>query len=127
MFAYISQIRSALPLAAAKGLEIAKKTRTGIATAKERTQTLRDMWDYVNQCEDAGNLSVPQASITRALTWLLRDELGHGEEYISEVLNWFLYFANEFEDPSEIAEELVRKVFISELGNGNPRHSTAQG
>jgi hypothetical protein len=127
MFAYISHMRSVLPPAAAKGLEVAKRTLAGVTTPQERTQTLRDMWDYIVQCEASGKLPVPESSITRAITWLLQDELGPGEEYISEVLHWFLYLANEFEDRSDIAAQLLRKVFASEQEDENLHQSTAQG
>jgi len=126
MFAYISQMRRALPPAAARGLEVAKKIREGTVTSREREQAIKEIWNYVNAI-DPHNHELPESSITRIITCLLRDDLGAGEEYVSEILHWVIYFANRFEDHSEIAEELLRKAFASEPENGNLHQSTAQG
>jgi hypothetical protein len=85
MFEYISQIRSTLPPVAATAWEIVKKSRAGIVTPQERDQTIRHMWDYVNQCEAAGKRESPESGVTRALFFLLN---GPGEEYVSEDLHW---------------------------------------
>ena len=124
MFEYISQIRSTLPPVAATAWEVVKKSRAGIVTPQERDQTIRHMWDYVNQCEAPGKRESPESGVTRALFFLLN---GPGEEYVSEDLHWFFYFANQFEDHSDVAEELLRKVFASEPGDRNPRQATTQG
>jgi hypothetical protein len=116
MFAYISQMRRVLPPAAARGLEVAKKIREGTVTSREREQAIKEIWNYVDAI-DPHNRELPESSITRIITWLLRDDLGAGEEYVSEVLHWFLHFANEFEDHSDIAEMLLRKIFSSAQGN----------
>ena len=126
MFAYISQIRRALPPAAARGLEVAKKIREGTVTSREREQAIKEIWNYVNAI-DPHNRELPESSITRIITWLLRDDLGPGEEYVSEILNWVIYFANRFEDHSEIAEELLRKAFASEPENGKSGQGRVEG
>ena len=112
MFEYISCIRTKLPAAAAKGWEFAKKVRSGTANPDERAQVLAVMWDYIIRNEGPVTAPAPQCCITRAMNWLVRDLSGPGEdEYVSEVVHWFLFFANKFEDHSADAAELVQRCF----------------
>jgi len=90
MWAYISEVRAPLPPLAAKGLEVARKVREGTATLEERTGVLAEMWDYIVKHEGSRSSPAPECCIMRAISSLIRDHLGPGEnEYASELVGWF--------------------------------------
>jgi hypothetical protein len=111
MFAYLSQIKTPLPPLAAMGLEVAREFRNGKATEEDRAKALADIWNHIREKKAVSDTS-PKYLITRAVTWLLRERLAPGEsEHISEVVNWFLYFVNQFEDHSNSAPILAQRFF----------------
>lgn len=114
MFAYVSQLQTPLPTIAARTMDIARKFREGSATLDERNQVQADTWRYVSEQKAWGDSTTGEYCIMRALTVLVRDRLGPGEEHISEVIDWFLFYVDKFENHSENAPVLIRQFFSDE-------------
>jgi hypothetical protein len=112
MFEYVSQVQAPFPPIAARTFEIAKKVRQGTASFEERKGILADMWKHISEHKAWGDDTTPEYCVMRALGWLVRDRLGPGEnEHISEVIDWFLFYVNKFEDHSESAAGLIQQHF----------------
>lgn len=111
MFAYISQVQAPLPPLASHGMEVARKFRVGAATPEERTRAQAAVWEHISERHAWRDLS-PEYTIIRAVTLLVRDEVGPGEESITQLLREALYMVDKFEDHSDSASVLVQQFFF---------------
>jgi len=112
MLEYACQIRMPLPDLAAKTFEIAKRSRKGKASLEERNEVSRKTWQHISEHNAWGDYSTPEYCIMRAMLFLIQDRLGPGEsERVSEVVNWFLFYVNKFEDLSKAAPVLIGQYF----------------
>lgn len=110
-FAYFSLVRTALPKMACQTFEVAKKCRQGTATSEECKAVHADTWKYIREHKAWGDAS-PEYSVMRALLFLVPHPAGRGEnEPLTELINWFLYFVNKFEDHSDSAPPLIEQFF----------------
>ena len=110
MFEYACQIRIALPPIAARTFEISKRSRQGTATPEERNKIVADTWKFISEQKAWGDSS-PEYCIMRGMAFLMQDEPGPGEERISELISWFLFYVNKFEDHSDNSAALIQRYF----------------
>lgn len=110
-FAYFSLVRAALPPMARQAFEIAQKCKQGTATSEECKAVHIDTWKYVSEHKAWGDTS-PEYSLMRALLFLVPHPAGRGEnEPLTELIDWFLYYVNQFEDHSDSAAALIEQFF----------------
>ena len=117
MFEYISRIRTKLPALTAHAWEIVKRVRSGTASTEERDRIITEMWHYINRNESLVAPGPPDCCIMRPIMFLVKDT-PREDEPVSEVVAWFLYFADKFEDHSADVAELVRRYFSSQPSAG---------
>jgi len=110
MFAYISKVRAPLPSIAARNVFLGKKRLEGMATSDECAVAIKESWDYISEHKAMTDSKTPEFTMVRATMWLILD---HWEprDHISEVLDWFLFMVNKFEDHSDVDEALIEKFF----------------